>query len=374
MNKKILFFIDSLCSGGRERRLVELLFYLNQHSSYNIRLVLTEYEIHYNEILQLNIQIDVIKRRHIKKDPSLFFRFYKIVKEFKPDIIHTWGIMTTFYAIPSKWIFRKPLMANMIADVKKKHKSFSLTGLFNCINYKYADVILGNTNAGFKAYGIDKKPKIKLIYNGVRLERFDVDTDKEEIKKQMGIDTSFIVIMVASTSRNKDYDFFLDVAKEMSKTRNDITFLGVGGGYELERLRNRIKTEFITNVKLVGRQNGIEKFVAISDIGVLFSHSEGLSNVIIEYMALAKPVITTDTEGGSHEIIEEGLSGFIMKPNAVAIANKINELINNRSLMSELGQRGKQIIKQRFSIERMGTEYVELYDKILIGSRLIIFS
>ncbi len=195
---KILFFIESLRSGGKERRLVELLFYLKQNTNYELRLVLTEDKIHYSYIHDLDIPIDIIKRKYLKKDPSLFFRFYKIAKTFNPDIIHSWGTMSTFYAIPAKRLLKKPMLANLIANAKKDYANFSLSAMFNAFNYKYADVILGNSMAGFKAYGLQNNPKMHLIYNGVRLNRFNAHTDIETIKSKLNITTKHVVMMVAS--------------------------------------------------------------------------------------------------------------------------------------------------------------------------------
>lgn len=363
MQKKVLFFIESLCSGGKERRLVELLIYLRQNTDFQLRLVLTEDEIDFKYVSSLDIHIDVIKRRFSKKDPYLFFCFYRIAKEFNPDVIHTWGTMSAFYAIPGKCLLKKPLLANLIAGAKTPYRKISLAYFFYKADVYFANVILGNSMAGFRAYGLQNSPKIHLIYNGVRLDRFQFDTNKEEIKNRIEITTPYTAIMVASASRNKDYDLLLNVAKQMAKIRSDITFVGVGGGSELNRLKDRVEAENIRNITLLGKRYDVESLVAISDIGLLFSPSEGISNSIIEYMALGKPVITTDIRGGSCEIIEDKESGYIMESNVMAITHKIDELINNPALMSSLGRRGKQIIEQKFSIERMGPKYVTLYQK-----------
>lgn len=366
---KILFFIDSLCSGGRERRLVELLFYLKQNTDYDIKLILTEHDIHYSYIHDLNIPIDIIKRCGLKKDPLLFFRFYRIAKHFKPDIIHTWGTMSTFYAVPTNLLLKKILFANLISDAKNKNSKYSIQNFFYRTAVKYTDVILGNSIAGFKAYSLDANPKMHLIYNGVRLNRFNLDINIDTIKRKLNITTKHVVIMVASTSNHKDYDLFLDVAKVIANKYNNITFIGVGGGRELKRLKTRVQAEHIYNTMLLGKRNDVEKLISIADIGLLLTnkekHAEGISNSIIEYMAMGRPVITTDTVGGSGEIIENGESGYIMQASADPISNKIIELINKPNLRKQLGSKGKQIIKQKFSIERMGSEYVELYEKTL---------
>lgn len=363
---KLLFFIESLCSGGKERRLVELLIFLKQNTNYELSLVLTEETIHYTYIKDLQIPIHIIKRKYVKYDPFLFFRFYRIAKNFNPDIIHTWGVMTTWYAIPTKIKLKKQLIANLIADAKKDYNYFSLKNLFFKTTVKYADLILGNSMAGFSAYNLNNNPKIKLIYNGVRLDRFASETNSLKIKQDIGIKSPYIVIMVASVSIRKDYDLLLDVAKEIAASRQDICFVGVGDGSEFERLQARINNENIKNAKLLGKRNDVEKLITTADIGVLFTnantHAEGISNSIIEYMALGKPVLTTDCVGGSKEIIDDLESGFIMQRNVEEITEKILNLIKNPELRKEMGERGRGIIYQKFTIDRMGKEYVELYE------------
>jgi len=170
--------------------------------------------------------------------------------------------------------------------------------------------------------------------------------------------------MVASANKNKSYDLFLDVAKEISRWRNDVTFIGVGDGTELNRLLARISIEKIPNIQLIGHKNNIEDFVFSSDVGVLFTPSEGISNAIIEYMAMGLPVITTDIQGGSREIIEDSKSGFIMSNNVEKISEKINMLLNNENMRKQLGNKGRDIIEKKFTIERMGREYLKLYERI----------
>lgn len=364
MSKRVLFFIDSLRSGGQERRFVELLHYLKLFTDYQMQIVLTENEIHFTDVYNLEIPITIIKRRWVKKDPSIFFRFYKIVKRFNPDIIHTWGAegMTTFYAIPTKLILKKPLLSNLIADVKPLFKrSFFARIVFNA-NCHFSDKILGNSEAGFSAYGI-KGNKKKVIYNGVRLERFNIQINKNEKRSEIKVTTTYMVIMVASISEYKDYDLFLDVAKRMNEIRKDVTFVGVGGGLNYEKIQNRILNEVIYNVVLTGERNDIESIVAVADVVVLFTkHSEGISNSIIESMALGKPVITTDISGGSSELMIDRETGYIMESNPSLLVDKINLLLNDENLRTSMGEKGKNIIRTRFPIDRMGEEFIELYD------------
>lgn len=365
MSRKILFFIETLCPGGKERRFVELMYYLKMTGDFTMQIVVMSDEIYYKYIFDTGIPITVLKRKGLKKDPGVFFRFYQIAKQFKPDIFHTWGTMTTFYAIPSKLLLKRPLIANLISNAKKDFGKLSVSNLLLKTCCRYSDKILANSEAGLKAYGINSQ-KSSVIHNGVRLERFGESVDACKIRTDFKINSKFIIIMVATFSNNKNYDIFLDVAKEFNSLQKDVTFLAVGDGKEFKKIKDRINNENITNVLLAGRQNKVENFIAASDIGVLFTnqsvHSEGISNSIIEYMALGKPVITTDIFGGSSEIISNNESGFILNEDVTVITTKINELLNNEKLRKTLGENGKRTVESKFSIDQMGKQFLEIYN------------
>lgn len=365
---KILFFADSLVAGGQERRMLELIRYYKENTDHKMALVITNDEIFYEYAHRLGIEIEIIKRKGLKYDPRLFVLFYKLCRKLKPDIIHTWGKMPTFYAIPTKLICRLPLASSLIANSKRNFRNFSFDYLFFKANIFFSDVILSNSEAGIHAYNV-KTPKVKVIRNGVNLERFNKDFNSKLVRQSLGVKTNFMVVMVARFFLAKDYDLFIDVASELSKTRNDVTFVGIGDGPEWERINQRIIDEQINSVVLTGARMDVESIVAASDIGVLFTdikyHGEGISNSIIEYMALGKPVITTDIYGGSKEIVMEGESGYCVDRSSKNIAALINNLFNDDGLRISMGERGKEIINVLFSIERMGKEFEFVYNQVL---------
>lgn len=357
---RILFFIESLGCGGKERRLLELIQYLKQHTDYEISLVLTEDIIHYDYVYNLGITIKIIRRKTLKKDPLIFIKFYRYCCFFKPDIIHTWGFMNTFYSIPTKLILKVPLISSMITIAKRGFKQYSFSSLFFHASCFFSDAIISNSRAGLQAFKINS-PKAKVIYNGVRLERFQQNFNQKEVRDLHGIKTVFMIVMVASFSTFKDYDLFLDVARELGEIRNDVTFLGVGDGEEWLRINQRIKDEQIHNVVLTGNKKVVEPIIAASDLGLLCTFSEGVSNSIIEYMALGKPVITTDVTGGSKEIVVDNETGFLAERNSQKVVDLITTLLNNEELRKTMGEKGEERIKTFFSIERMGEEFVSLY-------------
>jgi glycosyltransferase involved in cell wall biosynthesis len=362
---KIIFFLESLHSGGKERRSVELIrFLMSQPGKYDIELVLTEEEIHYEEIFETGVPIHILKRKGIKYDPGIFFRFYRICRNFGPDLIHTFGKMATFYAIPAKIRCGVPLVSNLIADTLRNFGAFSRYSLLLKTNVRFSDIVLSNSKAGLKAYKVNNE-KARVIYNGVRLSRFRKDFNKENTRAEFGIKTKYVVIMVATFSVFKNYDLFVEVAAASADQRNDITFVAVGDGPLLERIKRKIEDKRLSNIILTGRQKNVERLVAASDIGLLCTYSEGISNSIIEYMALGKPVITTDLTGGSSELIIDGSTGYCIESNPAVIITRLNFLLDNPEIRMQMGNAGRRRIENNFSIQIMGEEFTRLYNDLL---------
>jgi glycosyltransferase involved in cell wall biosynthesis len=362
---RILFFIESLRSGGKERRLLELIQYLGQDADNKMLLVITEDEIHYKHVHDLPVNITVIKRKGIKRDPRLFFKFYKLCNEFKPDIIHTWGSMLAFYSLPAIIIKRIPHINSHIADAPLHRNKYGFHSIITSLGFKFSKIILSNSHAGLQSYGVSGR-KCRVIYNGIKLERFSNLPDKKSIKTLFNIRTEYTVIMVASFTPNKKYGQFLDIAEFFSGRRNDTTFLGVGDTeediVEFEKIRTR--AEKIENVILCKKIDSVESLINACDIGVLFTYSEGLSNSIIEYMACGKPVITNDA-GGTRELIVNKTIGFLITNETTdEIAGLISELLDKEELRNTVGRNARFHIEENFSIDHMGAEFNRLYKEI----------
>lgn len=366
---KILFFIGSLRSGGKERRLVELLSYLKNKGGYEMKLVLNYNDIAYQKFNTLGIDVIVLDKEKNNKDFSIFTKFYRICKDFKPDIIHTWGSMQSFYALPAKVLLNIPLVNSQIADAIGSERISKFSNLVNNLNFRFSDVICSNSYAGLKAYKQDKDKRAVVVYNGLDENRFIGLVDEADIRKKYEISTSYAVVMAASYSKQKDWKRFVNIAISVVKRRNDITLLGVGAIAE-ERMYNDLllQVKEYDNIKLKGRCAEVENLVNACDLGVLFSsrenHGEGVSNTIIEYLALGKTVVV-DKSGGTPEFICEGVNGFFTDGKSDSeVADLIISLIDNESLRIEIGKNAKQTIQDKFTLDKMGQGFEDIYSKL----------
>jgi len=98
---------------------------------------------------------------------------------------------------------------------------------------------------------------------------------------------------------------------------------------------------------------------------VLASDTEGLSNVIIEYMSAGKPVVATDV-GGNSELIVEGATGYLIKPRDVAALERaLSNLLRNPTIAAQLGSAGRTRSESVFTARAMIAQHESLYRELL---------
>jgi len=358
---KIMYVIDSLRRGGKERRLLELIKYLKSNSEdININLLVLYDLIEYPEIFESGIEITVLDKKNHSEIKTLS-KFLKEIKRVEPDIIHSWIGIGSFYSSIAK-VFNKFFFINAMITSAPVIKPLSKIWFFSRFSFLFSDIIVSNSQAGLKAYSA---PEIKsaYIYNGFNSKRLENLKDIGSVRAELNIKTKFIVGMVATFSDKKDYRTYLNCANQIISERADVSFICVGDGLLLDQYKKEFAE--IDRIIFTGEQKDVESIVNIFDIGVLCTFGESLSNSILEYMALGKPVVTTD-RGGNKEIVEDNVSGFLYEhKNIEDYKVKILTLLDDNELRKRMGNRSKEIVKEKFSIENMSHKTCELYKKVL---------
>ncbi len=363
---KVLHFIISLRAGGKERQAVELLKGLVlQHKEVQMEVVVMEDEIHYTEIFELGLPVHKLLRRS-KKDLSVFSRFYRLCRTFKPDIIHCWDSMTAIYAVPVARLLGIRLLNNMIQDAPAQRNYKNKDWLRGRLTFPFSHAIVGNSKAGLDAYGVKGKKRF-CIYNGYAIERTAGLAEPAILKEQLNIQQEKVVGMVASFSKYKDYKTYFHAASILLTRQKDIVFLAIGAGTDSAEAKALILPELMPHFRLLGAQTGIEAWIRIMDDCVLSTFTEGISNSILEYMAMEKPVLATDG-GGTAELVEDGENGFLLRTSdADQQAEKMAILLNDADLRHAMGKKGRQKVIDIFANQSMVNAFAALYAKLTAG-------
>ena len=299
---RVIQLVDTLRSGGKERQVLELLRGLSTSPEVDSALIVLSDQIHYANLEDLEIPVNLLVRRS-RRDPLIFPKLFKLLKAIQPDVIHSWNSMCTIYALPLAKLlgikFVNGFLRNVPPNFSIKHPEWIRSRL----SFPFSDAIVANSQAGLRAY---RCPPYKsfCIPNGFDFNRVAMDASNARFRAQLGISTEFVVGMVARFSSKKDYFAFVDTAIRILNTRRDVTFLAVGDGEYRERCLNRVPAELKNYILFPGELQQVEPVIDLFTIGVLCSspHGEGISNSIMEYMALAKPVVATDCPG-NHELV-----------------------------------------------------------------------
>lgn len=361
---RVLHIIDSLNAGGKERQLVELLKGLSTNSAMQVELILLSPEIEYPELAGLGIKLHIISRRS-RIDFGLFQRLHAVIKTFQPHIIHSWNSMCSIYVAPLARLSGAFFINGAVRDASPSLANYT-GGYLRCkFLLPLTDIVVANSEAGRIAYRLPPH-KSACIPNGFDFERTKTLKDEKEVRTLFGLNTAHIVGMVGNFTRFKDYRSFFAMAKMVLSLRNDVSFVGVGDGPDLEFFRTEL-APYSERIKLPGRRNDVESIVNIFSIGILTSsaiHAEGISNSVMEYMALGKPVIATDS-GGNRELIEEGRTGFLVQQDDEnQLTNLVLHLLDNPAAAKQIGRNGRDRLRQQFSIDLMVEKYVALYRRL----------
>jgi len=146
-------------------------------------------------------------------------------------------------------------------------------------------------------------------------------------------------------------------ALEVARLFPDAQFLIAGGGDMLEQ----VKKQAPKNTKVLGWTDAAKLFAA-SDIILSTSENEGMPIALIEAQLASKPVVATNV-GGVAEVILNNKTGFVTRKNTEELATSLEKLINSKALRTAQGRAAKAHATKAFSIEKMIKAHVSLYKK-----------
>jgi glycosyltransferase involved in cell wall biosynthesis len=287
----------------------------------------------------------------------------KVIQQIKQDdihIIHTWGSgLWDFVGLIAGRIMRLPVIHNGIRSAPGR---LNIYNRLTQISARFADAAVANSAAGLNTFKLDDRQKSRVIYNGLDTSRFEaIDI----------INHGQNLCMVANFSGAKDQKSLILAMPQIMSHFPDSRLILVGHDYgTLESCKNLVRelkigdyVEFITDCSRP------EPIIGKCQIGVLATnqatHGEGISNAILECMALGKPVIASDN-GGNAEVVIDNRTGFLVPPgNPQAISEKANFLLKNPENAINMGEQGKAFVNERFSIAKMEENYTRLYQEFV---------
>ncbi len=215
--------------------------------------------------------------------------------------------------------------------------------------------------------------KIQVVYNGIDSEAFRAQADGQAVRREFGLasDTP-LVGSVGQLIPWKGQDDFLQVAARVLCDLPEARFLIIGQEVESHQGFQTVLEELALtlgigdHVIFTGFRQDVPSLIASMDV---FLHCavqpDPLPRVILEAMALGRPVVATNT-GGIPEMIKGGRSGILAPPRDVeGLAEGTISLLSDRDLAGRMGQAARARAEERFSIAQHVEAVMQLYDQLM---------
>jgi len=289
------------------------------------------------------------------------FRLSRAMKKQKCRLVHfhdahglaVGAIAARWAKVPLRFITRR-------VDFPLKKNRFSRRKYMQDINAIIA------ISEGVKKVLIDSGIPSRIIHvvpSGIDFSSFEEVKSRDFLRREFSFAADdYLVGVVAALEDHKGHTYLLQASKILRKEAPNIKIIIVGTGslrMELDKQTKELGVEDM--VFFLGFREDVPRILASLDLFVLSSHLEGLGSSILDAMACRLPVVATRA-GGIPEIVTDNETGILVPlRDPEALARAILILYRDRQLAARLGQRGYEIVHERYSVEAMAGHIITLY-------------
>ena len=339
------------------------------------------------EFEMLGIPISEFRIRNLYRPQTFMqqWRFAAYLRAQRIQIVHSYNFYANMFAIPAARMARTPVVLASIRD----------RGVYLTPNQKMAqkavcrlaDRILVNAES-IREWLLEQDyaaSRISVIKNGVDMSRYAGTGNSAHIRQELGIPESApIVVLIARLNPQKGVDEFIRAASLLRTSHPNVRFLIVGAKIQyqegvfsqdrkyLQELQQlAVDLDVGGKVIFAGHRTDTPEILAEAAISVLPSHSEGLSNTLLESMAAGIPTVATNV-GGNPELVKDQVNGILIpvkSPEHLAQAMRV--ILDDPQLASRFGRQAKIMANENFSLEKMTADTQALYRAELAINRRV---
>jgi glycosyltransferase involved in cell wall biosynthesis len=206
---------------------------------------------------------------------------------------------------------------------------------------------------------------VMVVHNGVDLSVFSPSVSGTSVAAEFGFpkDAPMVGTIARLVERRKGLNYFVEMAAQVHAARPDVRFLLVGDGSLREELQTQAASVGLAQDVLVftGARSDVPRLYAAFDVFVMPSLYEGCQYSLLEAMAMGRPVVSTPA-GIATVVVRDRETGLLVPyADPVALANGVLALVADPGLATRLGDAGRQVIVEHFSLDAMVDQLVSVY-------------
>ena len=301
----------------------------------------------------------------------------KIIRDWKPDVVHTHSSKAGILGRLAAWKEKVPCVIHTIHGLafhpyQSKWRN-SVYILSERIAAKRCHVIACVADAmrdQALKQGIGRPEQYVTVYSGIEVERYvSPQWSRDEVRRELGIsEDDFVLGTIARLAELKGHDDLLDSLEGLMNQRSNLKLLWVGDGWWADRLLGRVKSmglaDRVIATGLVPSEE-IPKYLQAMDVLCHPSYREGLPRTVTQSLLSGTPVIANDVDG-TREVCFDGETGRLIPPGDLTALREATEwMMDHPAEREEMGRLGQTLCRERFAASRMVEHLEEIYQKQL---------
>jgi glycosyltransferase involved in cell wall biosynthesis len=317
----------------------------------------------------LGIRTESLEMRRGIPDPRGLVRLVRLVRAWRPDVLHSHMVHANFMARALRLVAPIPALVSTIHSVQQGGRlrmavlrlTNGLVDHMTIVSQAAADRFIGD--------GIVPKDHLTVVPNGVDTEQIrNVPAGtREALRGSLGLRDQFVWLAVGRFEIAKDYPNMLRAFARVRQQRTDAVLLLVGRGSlqeETEALANEL--DLGGAVRFLGVRTDVPMVMSAADAYVMSSAWEGMPMVLLEAAAAGLPIVATAV-GGNQEVVLDGDSGLLVPPrDDEALGAAMLRLSGfSESRRRSMGERGHDHVRTRYGLERVAQRWEEIYREVL---------
>ena len=371
----VCYLIHQLEMGGTETHLVEVVRYLDRARFAPVVCCLREPGRLAKQVEAMGVPVLAlgVERIYGRKAFQMAGTLSAFLHCHAVSILHTYLVSANIYGTLVGRLARVPLIVTSRRDMGFS-RNWRLGLVERWLVNRRADRVVVVCDAlrrrAAREIGVGPE-KVTTIPNGIDTTVWVPREPEQALRERWGIALGDRVVgIVGVLTPVKGHRYFLEAAMRLAWDRPGVKFLVVGDG-PLRKDCERLAHEFAIGDRVIfpGSQNDTAPYLALMDIVVCSSLSEGMSMSLLEAMAMGKPVVATRT-GGNPEVVADGVTGLLVPVrDGLALAKAIERLLDDPEAAAQMGRAGRARAEREFTVRGMVRRMEDLYAGLLRGPR-----
>ncbi len=367
--------IYALGTGGLENGLVNIINRTPPDSYRHVIICLTQADEFQNRITVPGVEVIALHKRP-GHELGVYWRLWAVLRRLRPAIIHTRNLAALETQVIACLLPGTKRVhgehGRDVYDLEGQNKKYNLLRkMIRPLVHCYIAVSKDLQHWLLGTVGVNPH-KVKQIYNGVDQEKFYPGSGSRSVlaPAEFPADDSLVLGTVGRLAEVKHQcalvQAFELLCQRYPQYHSRLRLVMVGDGPMEAKIRDQVSVSGLSSqVWMTGARDDIPELMRLMDIFVLPSLGEGISNTILEAMAVGLPVIATDV-GGNPELIEDGVNGRLVPVgDASALADAIFELLESPALRESMGDKNLKKVAASFCWSKTVDQYLSVYDRLL---------